>query len=168
MEQVNRQTKELTLSRVFNAPRELVFEAFSTCEHLKNWWGPRLWPTSYCEIDFRPGGVWRYCLRGPNGEESWGKAVYREIVKPERIIYNDAFSDKDGNIAKSTPQMLITVTFDKQGAKTKLTSVTQFDSVDYMEKILKMGVVQGINETWDRLEEHLATLQQEKPRARKK
>jgi uncharacterized protein YndB with AHSA1/START domain len=157
MEQVNKKTNELTLSRVFNAPRQLVFEAFSTCEHLKHWWGTKQWPISYCKIDFRPGGTWRYCLQGPNkGEESWGKSVYREIVQPQRIVYTDAFSDKDGNIAKGMPEMLITMTFAKQGDNTKLTSITKFASLEDLENIIKMGALEGIKETWDRLEEYLA------------
>ena len=84
----------LTLTRTFDAPRSLVFEAYSTCEHLKNWWGPRSWPMVECSMEFRVGGRWHYCLRGPNaGDASWGMAVYEEIVRPERLVYFDSFAD---------------------------------------------------------------------------
>jgi uncharacterized protein YndB with AHSA1/START domain len=169
MEQVNRQTNELTLTRVFDAPRELVFEVFSTCEYLNHWWGTRQWPISYCKMDFRPGGTWHYCLQGPNkGDESWGLTTYREIVKPQRIVYTDVFADKDSNPAKGMPEMLITLTFDKQGARTKLTSVTKFASLQELDNIIKLGALEGFNETWDRLDEYLATLQQRKTHAREK
>lgn len=156
MEQVNKARKELTITRVFDAPREAVFEAFTTCKHLKNWWGPRAWPMSECTMDFRVGGVWHFCLRGPEGGESWGKAVYREIVKPERIVYTDYFSDKQGNIAPGMAESTITMKFEKQGAKTKLVGIGQYKTVEALEHVVAMGVVQGIKETLDRLEEHLA------------
>src|SRR5699024_1267816 len=96
--------RELTVSRVFSAPRELVFEVFSSCEHLKHWWGTSEWPITECKMDFREGGSWHYCLRGPNeGDESWGKSFYQEIKEPEKIIYKDHFSDKDGNINEEIP-----------------------------------------------------------------
>jgi uncharacterized protein YndB with AHSA1/START domain len=119
-------------------------------------------------MDFRVGGVWHYCLRGPKGEEAWGKATYREIVRPERIVYKDAFSDKDGNEAASMPASIITMTFEKQGAKTKLTSVAQYQTVEALEQVLAMGVIEGMNETLDRLEELLEKLRKEAGHGRKK
>jgi uncharacterized protein YndB with AHSA1/START domain len=89
--------REFVMERTFDAPRKLVFEAFSDCKHLTHWWGPKDWTLPVCKIDFRPGGVWHYCMRGPEGDESWGKAIYREIVEPERIVYLDTFADEAGN-----------------------------------------------------------------------
>src|SRR5690554_1859159 len=84
---------DLVLERIFDAPRELVFEMFAEAEHLKQWWGPRGWDLPYCDIDFRPGGVWHYCMKCIDtsfgefyGVESWGKVIYKEIAHPDRII----------------------------------------------------------------------------------
>lgn len=157
---VETRDRELIISRIFDAPRELVFEAHSSCEHLKHWWGPRSWPMVECTMDFREGGTWRYCLRGPNeGDASWGKAIYQEIVSPERIVYHDYFSDEEGNINEATPQMLITVEFHNREGKTKLVSTTRFATPEELQKTVEMGALEGMTETWDRLEEHLATTQ---------
>jgi uncharacterized protein YndB with AHSA1/START domain len=152
---------EIIFIRTFNAPRELVFETYSTCEHLKNWWGPRSWPLSYCKMDFRPGGTWHYCMKGPNeGDESWGVARYKEIVKPEKIIYNDYFSDKDGNINSEMPSFDTIITYESIGEQTTVTVTSLVGSKEEVDKLVKMGMVEGFTETWDRLEEHLQELSQ--------
>jgi uncharacterized protein YndB with AHSA1/START domain len=148
--------REFVMERLFEAPRELVFKAFSACERLSRWWGPKGWTLPVCQMDFRPGGVWFYCMRGPGGEESCGKAVYREIVEPERIVYTDAFADVEGNVLEGMPEMLITVQFAEHDGKTKLTSRTRFASAADLEATLAMGMVEGLTETWDCLEEYLA------------
>lgn len=145
--------RELIMSRTFEAPRELVFDAYSSCEHLKNWWGPKEWPMHECTMDFREGGTWHYCLRGPNeGDESWGIATYKEIDRPEKLVYRDHFSDEDGNINEEMPGMLITVQFIDEGGKTRLESTTLFDSEETLKSIVEMGVVEGMTSTLDRLE----------------
>lgn len=149
--------RELTISRTFDAPRELVFEVFSSCEHLKHWWGTQEWPIDECFMDFREGGTWHYCLRGPNeGDESWGVAVYQKIKKPEKLMYKDHFSDEDGSINEEIPGTLITVEFIEQSGRTKLISHTLFDTPETLQSTVEMGVIEGLTETWDRLEEHLA------------
>lgn len=148
--------RELSLTRVFDAMPELLFKVWSSCEHLKHWWGPKEWPMDECKMDFREGGEWHYCLRGPNeGDESWGKAVYKEINKPKKIVYQDYFADKEGNINEEMPGMLITVEFTEQGGKTKMVSTTLFDTSETLKKIVEMGVVEGMNSSLDRLDEHL-------------
>ena len=79
--------REIVMTRVFDAPRELVFEAHSKCEHLEKWWGPRRYTLSVCEMDFRPGGAYRFVQRGPDGEEHGFRGEFREIVPPERIVW---------------------------------------------------------------------------------
>jgi len=149
--------RELTLTRTFDAPPELVFAAYSSCEHLKNWWGPRSWPMVECTMDFRVGGVWHYCLRGPNeGDMSWGRAVYDEIVEAERLAYTDSFSDEEGNVNEAMPQTRTTVTFANAGGRTRLTMVARYDSPEALQTVLDMGMDAGITETLDRLDEHLA------------
>jgi uncharacterized protein YndB with AHSA1/START domain len=155
----------LTLERVFDAPRELVFKVFSEAEHLKHWWGPRGWTLTVCNVDFRPGGVWHYCMKCIDekqvdffGFESWGKAVYKEIVEPEKVIFVDYFSDADGNEAEGMPSSHITMTLVELEGKTKIISRAQYASAEALKNVMEMGMEQGITETWDRLEEHLQSL----------
>jgi uncharacterized protein YndB with AHSA1/START domain len=151
--------RELVIERVFDAPRELVFKVFSEPEHLSQWWGPKGWTLPVCKMDFQPGGIWHYCMQGPNGEKSWGKAVYQEIVAPERIVYTDSFSDEAGNAVEGMPEMLITLEFNEQEGKTKIISRTLFATAAELESIVAMGAVEGMKETWDRLEAHLAQVE---------
>lgn len=158
--------QELILERVFDAPRELVFKAFSEAEHLKHWWGPRGWVLPVCNIDFRPGGIWHYCMKCIDknqgdfyGYESWGKAVYQEIVEAEKIVYVDYFSDAEGNEAEELPSSKNTITFVDYEGKTKLVNRVQYVSAEALKAVLDMGMEQGITETWDRLAEHLQSLQ---------
>jgi uncharacterized protein YndB with AHSA1/START domain len=155
----NLEDRTMVVERTFDAPREIVFRAWSEADRLKEWWGPKGWTLPVCNIDFRPGGVWHYCMEGPGGEKSWGRAVYDEIVPPERIVYTDAFSDEQGGIAPGMPVMKIVIDFVDEGGKTKIVSRTEFDSREALESILQMGVVEGLTETWDRLEEYLAKSQ---------
>jgi uncharacterized protein YndB with AHSA1/START domain len=148
--------REFVMERIFDAPRELVFMAFSACEQVAHWWGPKGWTLPVCRMDFRPGGVWLYCMRGPTGEDACGKATYREIVEPERIVYTDAFADATGNVLEGMPEMLVTLIFAEHGGQTKLTNHVQFASAADREQTLAMGMVEGLTETLDRLEEYLA------------
>jgi uncharacterized protein YndB with AHSA1/START domain len=148
--------RELILTRTFDAPRELVFAAYSSCEHLSNWWGPRSWPLVECTMDFRVGGVWHYCLRGPDkGDESWGRAVFDEISEPERIVYTDAFADADGNVNEGMPRTQSIVELAEVDGKTRLTLRATYPSPADLQTVLDMGMVAGITETLDRLAEHL-------------
>jgi uncharacterized protein YndB with AHSA1/START domain len=158
--EVHTTEKELTYTRTLNAPPALVFEAFSSCEHLRNWWGPRTWPMAECTIDFVVDGVWHYCLRGPNeGDESWGKAVYEEIAAPERLAYRDYFCDQDGNVDPDLPSTLVTYTFTERDGLTELTGHALYEDPADLQRVLDMGMIDGMTETLDRLEEHLIDLQ---------
>lgn len=92
---------EFTISRTFNAPRELVYKVFSEAEHLAQWWGPKGFKMMVTKLDFKPGGVFHYSMQSPEGMEMWGRFVYQEMVKPERIVFVNSFSDKDGNITRA-------------------------------------------------------------------
>lgn len=152
--------RELIISREFDAPPELMFEMWSDCKHLKHWWGPKEWPMNECKMDFRIGGEWLYCLRGPNkGDESWGKSIYKEISKPDKLVYDDFFCDKDGNINTQMPGMLITVEFFGENGKTRLVSNSMFDSEEALKKVMEMGVVEGMSSSMDRLDEYLVKIQ---------
>lgn len=146
---------EVGFERVFGAPRPLVFKAWTECERLKHWWGPAEWTLPTCTLDLRPGGVWHYCMRGPKGEESWGKSIYREIVEPERLVYDDFFSDASANVNEKMPGLLVTVTFADAGSSTNVKMHTVVESEEQLQTLMKMGMVQGTTEMLDRLEGYL-------------
>ena len=146
----------LVVTRSFAAPRDLVFRAYSSCEHLKHWWGPRSWPMRECTLDFRVGGRWHYCLRGPNPEDqSWGVAIYDEIVSPERIAYTDHFSDADGVLNPDMPSTASVVTFEELDGRTRIVIRAHYDSADMLRTVIDMGMEAGLTETLDRLQEHV-------------
>jgi uncharacterized protein YndB with AHSA1/START domain len=155
----------LVLERVFEAPRALVFSMYSEAEHLRHWWGPRGWEVPVCKFDLRPGGVWHYCMKCVDknqgkffGMESWGKGIYKEVVVPERIVYTDYFSDADGNVNDAMPSTEVTLTFLDMGAQTKVICRSQYVSAEALKTVMDMGMLAGITQTWDRLEERLAEL----------
>jgi uncharacterized protein YndB with AHSA1/START domain len=146
---------ELTFTQVLNAPRELVFRAFSESEHVKQWWGPEGWAMPVCTIDFRPDGTWLYCIRNAEGEEHWAKAVYREIVLPERIVFTDNMVDDRGNPIEDFPSRRVTVTFDDVDGKTRLRVHVQLESAADLKKLVDMGFVKHFPETLQYLEQIL-------------
>jgi uncharacterized protein YndB with AHSA1/START domain len=159
-------SKEFVISRVFDAPRDKVWKAWTEVERLKQWWGPKGFTVSYCKIDLRPGGVMHYCLRMPDGNEMWGKFVYREIVKPQRLVWINSFSDKDGGTtvhpmsADWPREMLSTATFEEQGGKTKVT--VQWVPVDSSTQIERNtfekgrdSMKQGWGGTFDQFADYL-------------
>ncbi|OAB40247.1 SRPBCC domain-containing protein [Paenibacillus antarcticus] len=156
----------LILERVFQAPRELVFKAFSDAEHLKHWWGPKGWTIPVCNMDFRPGGTWHYCMKCEDktqgdfyGMESWGKAHYREISAPSQIIFTDCFSDAEGNVMDNMPETLVTLDFIEKDGKTKLVNTAIYTSPEALQTVLDMGMIQGMSETLDNLVVHLEKIQ---------
>jgi len=110
--------RELVITRVFDAPRPLVFKAWIEPERIKEWWGPRGFTTLSCEMDLRPGGAWRTRSRSPEGTEHAEHGVFREIVEPERLVFTQAWEHADGTPKHET---LVTVTFVEQRGKTLLT-----------------------------------------------
>jgi uncharacterized protein YndB with AHSA1/START domain len=162
-QKVTKLAQELVVERIYDAPRELVFEAWSRPDYLARWWSPKGWTLPICKLDFRPGGTWHYQMLGPNGEESWGKAVYQEIVRPERIVFADAFSDADGNVNAKMPQALITVELEEhEGGATKQISRSRYESPDMLDKVLAMGMVDGMTLSMNQLDELLEALQAER------
>jgi uncharacterized protein YndB with AHSA1/START domain len=154
--------KVLVLERTFPASREVTFQMFKDPDHLKHWWGPRGWELPVCKMDFRVGGTWHYCMKCVDknqgqffGMESWGKAIYKEIVEPEKIVSVDYFSDAEGNTNPAMPATLIKVEFHDVGGKTKLISRSEYATAEGLKTVMDMGMLQGITETWDRLEERI-------------
>jgi len=146
--------RKLTLTRVFDAPRELVFQAWTEPEHLKQWWGPRGFTTPACEVDLRVGGTWKIVMRFPDGvNEHTMQSVYREIVPPERLSFTNIALDKDGN---RLLEGITSITFEELGGKTKLTLYTRMTGlVSYADRMLE-GMEPGWSQTLERLGEALA------------
>lgn len=115
---------EFTISRVFNAPRELVFKAFTQAEHLKHWWGPKGVVIKIYKLEVKPGGVFHYSMTHPDGTLMWGRFTFREIIEPERLTFLNAFSDENANIIPAPfdptfpEQVLNEWTFTEQNGKT--------------------------------------------------
>jgi uncharacterized protein YndB with AHSA1/START domain len=147
--------REFIVERAFDAPRALVWRAWTEPERLRQWWAPRGWSLPFCELDLRPGGVWRYGMRGPEGEESWGKAVYREIVPPERLTFVDSFTDAAGAPIDRMPTLDFSVEFTERDGGTIVISRVRFASESDLRAVLDMGMVEGMTESWDLLAEHL-------------
>ena len=146
--------REIVMTRMFDAPRELVFEAMSKPEHMQEWWGPRGFTMPVCEIDFRPGGAYRFVQRGPDGDEYAFRGEFREIVRPERIVWTFEFEGMPGNVS------LDTVTLEEEDGRTTLTSRSVFDTVEQRDGMLQSGMETGAAETYDRLAELLEKMQQ--------
>ncbi|HEY8182169.1 MAG TPA: SRPBCC family protein [Thermoanaerobaculia bacterium] len=141
--------REIVASRVFDAPRDLVWKAWSDPKHIVQWWGPKGFTTTMQEMDFRPGGTWRFVMHGPDGTDYQNKIIYREIVKPERIAYSHV----------SGPLFEASVTFSVQGDKTRVEVRMVFESAELREKVAKdFGAVEGLHQNLDRLEQHLAKM----------
>lgn len=152
--------REFEMERLFNAPRELVFQAFTKPEHLARWWPPFGFTIPVCTIDLRPGGLWHYCMRSPEGQEHWVRSIYSEIAAPERMVYMTVFADKDANPVGGLPEQLTTATFAEQGSKTKLTLRIQFNSQTDLQAALEMNMAEGFARTWNNLDSHLQTMQE--------
>jgi uncharacterized protein YndB with AHSA1/START domain len=142
----------LVITRIFDAPRSLVFKAWTDPAHLVHWWGPRGFTSTIVRNDVRPGGAYRVHMRGPEGDDHWSQGVYREIVEPERLVLAGAWTDADGK--PISPETLLTVTFEEHEGKTKLTlHQAVFESVTARDA--HRG---GWTSSLDRLAEYLATV----------
>lgn len=159
------------ISRIFDAPRELVWRAHTECRHLMQWWGPKGFTVRSCRIDLRPGGLFHYCLRSPEGDDLWGKFVFREVVAPERLVYIVSFSDELAGMARHPMapawplEILSTVTFAEKDGKTTLTvhwephAATEEERRAFEEG--RSSMQEGWTGTLDQLDRHLATLRSE-------
>lgn len=144
---------EVTITRIFDAPREVVFKAWTDPKQLAKWFGPKGFTNPVCEVDARVGGAWHVVMRSPNGTEHPCGGVYREVVAPERLVFTNIATDKDGNPILDG---LTTVIFAEHGGKTKLTLQTRATAVvEYATEHLK-GMEAGWTQTLERLAEELA------------
>ena len=141
--------RKIVAIRVFDAPRELVWEDWTNQKHLAQWWGPNGFTNTIHEIEVKPGGVWRFIMHGPDGTDYKNEIVYVEVVKPELLVYDHV----------SGPKFHVTVTFTEERNKTRLTMQMLFESTAERDNTVeKFGAVEGLNQTLGRLQEHLAKI----------
>jgi len=142
--------REVLMTRVFDAPRHLVFEAFFKPELLKRWFGPRDWTMAVCDVDARVGGGFRYILQGPDGQQMGMRGTYQEIVPPERSVHLESFDDFPG-------EAVVTSVWEEHDGKTTLTVTVLSPSKEIRDAVLQSGMEHGAAESYDRLAELLAS-----------
>ena len=146
--------QEIRMTRLFDAPRHLVFEAMTKPEHVKRWWG-RLgegYSVPVCEIDLRPGGAWRFVNRHPKGEAAF-YGQYREITPPSRLVFTEIFEQFPDSVS------VVTADFTEEGGKTRLTATVRYPSLEVRNMVLASGMTRGAGISYDRLEDLVAELQ---------
>ena len=162
--------RDFVITRVIDAPPELVFRAWTDPKHLARWWGPRGFTNPVCEMDARPGGRYRIVMRSPDGVDYPMFGVIREIVVPERIVMTDDCAEQhpadwQETLRRNLPEAdrnaslegVSTVTFEEHDGKTKLTVRTRFATAGVRDAFLEMGMNEGWSESLEKLEELLAT-----------
>ncbi len=147
--------REIRMTRLFAAPRELVFEAMTRPEHVREWWG-RLgdgYSVPVCEIDFRVGGAWRFVNRHPRGEAAF-HGEYREIAPPGRVVFTEIFEEFPDTVSVVTSELA------DEGGGTRLTVTVRYPSAEVRDMVLQSGMAQGAGISYDRLEDLVIALQQ--------
>ena len=148
--------RALVITRVFDAPRDLVFKVWTDAKHAMNWWGPRDYPATRMEMDARPGGRWRHCLTSTkDGKELWQHGVFREVAPPDRLVFTFVW-EEEGERGLET---LVTVTFADEDGKTRMT----FRHEPFQSDGERDGHRGGWTSTFDRLDEHFAQLKRGAP-----
>ena len=148
--------REIRIARNFDAPRTLVFDAWTKCEHLKRWFGRRGDEVTVCEIDLRPGGAWRLVSRLREGGEMGQQGEYQEIERPSRLVQTELFEGPDFEPMGSGT--LNTLLFEESSGTTTMTVTVLYDSKEARDGALKTPMEEGMRETFDKLAELVATL----------
>jgi len=141
--------REIVMTRVFDAPRRLVFEAYTNPEHLPHWLlGPQGWTMTVCEVDLRPGGAWHLGWRHSDGRELEMRGVYREITPPERLVSTESWGG-------DWPETINTLVLSEEDGRTTLSCTILYPSKEARDAALKTGMKEGVALSFDRLAEHL-------------
>ncbi len=155
---VDKENKTITVKREFDAELPLVWDAYTKSEILDKWWAPRPWKAKTKSMDFRDGGHWHYAMVGPNGEEHWAWADYKNIDVQKKFTGHDAFADADGNINKSMPQSKWDVTFTNKGQATLVEFQISYEDLAQLEATIQMGFKEGLSMAMEGLDELLPSL----------
>jgi uncharacterized protein YndB with AHSA1/START domain len=148
----------IMIERVFDAPRALVFRMFTDPFHLVHFWGPHGSTNPVCEMDVRPGGIWRQVMRFPNGQEYETSSVYIEIVEPERIVWRNAPVAGGAASASAPPQLVTTVRLEDLGERTKLIAQIRAVSTAERDETVRRGFANVVSQAYERLDAYLLTL----------
>jgi len=144
--------REILMTRVFDAPRRFVWDAWTSPEHLPHWMlGPSGWTMPICEVDLRPGGAWHFVWRRSDGTEMGMRGVYREIAPPERLVFTELWGG-------DWPETLNTLILSEEDGKTTMTLTVLYPSKEARDAALKTGMKDGVSVSFDRLAEHLRTM----------
>lgn len=144
--------REMGITRMFDANRELLFHVWTSPDHIAHWWGPNGFTNTILEMDVRPGGVWRYIMHGPDGTDYPNLISYLEVVKPERLVY---LQGDDAN----PDHFRVTVTFEDFGEQTKIAVNMVFKTPEDLAHVVKnFGAKEGLTQNMDRLEAWVAKL----------
>ncbi len=149
---------DILIRRRYQASPRQLWEMWSKPEHLRNWWGPHGWSLPVCEVDFRIGGQWFYCMEGPDDMTSCGKAIYQELDEPNRIVHVDIFVDADGNELEGMPVAQNIIDFIAENGETIVHGITRYENKEQRDAVVEMGVEVGVTQTFDRLEAYLTSL----------
>ncbi len=144
--------QEIMMSRDFDAPRELVFKAYTDPTLVPRWWGPRGLTTVVDKMDVKMGGIWRYIQRDADGNEYGFRGVYHQVTSPERLVYTFEFEGMPGHV------LLETITFEDHNGKTRIIDSSVFQSVADRDGMIQSGMEGGAEESWDRFDKLLETL----------
>jgi uncharacterized protein YndB with AHSA1/START domain len=145
---INREAKTVVMERVFDAPRELVWKAFTDPQSIPQWWGPKNLSTTVEKMEVKPGGAWRYIHHDPEGKEYAFNGVYKEIDPPKLISRTFNFEGLPGD-----HELLETVTFEEVDGKTKLTSTALYANLEDLDGMVNSGMEAGATASWERLAE---------------
>ncbi len=147
--------KKLVISRLLNAPRELVWEAWTNPKHIIHWLGPNGFTNTFINCDTRTGGSWRYTMHGPDGRDYGNRIVFIEVVKPERLVYKHSGIDETEDI-----HFDVTITFEEVGNKTQITMATEFSTAEELQRVIReFGAEEGGNQTLTKLDAYVTSLQ---------
>ena len=141
--------REMSITRVLKAPKELVWTVWTSPEHIKHWWGPNGFTNTISEMDVRPGGVWEFIMHGPDGTDYKNKHIYKEVVKPRKLVLEHV----------TGPKFLMTVTFEEQGDQTLVSIHSIFESAEQLQEVIRVFKAdEGMKQNVERMENYLNKL----------
>lgn len=155
---IDRDASQMTIRRVFNAPRQLVWDCHTQSRHLDQWFAPKPMTTRTKTMDFRDGGHWHYAMVMPDGQAYWGRMDYQTIRPIDGYDVLDGFSDETGALDPNLPRATWAVSFQDLGRQTLVQTQVSYGSTEDLEKVIAMGMEQGMTSTMERLDELLDAL----------
>ncbi|GAB4022444.1 SRPBCC family protein [Spirosoma migulaei] len=153
---VDKDSKQIKVDREFSAPLPMVWAAWTQPEILDQWWAPKPWQARTKSMDFRPGGSWLYSMIGPEGEEHWSKADFKQIESSKSFSALDGFCDENGTLNPDWPRSLWENTFTEKGDSTQVNIAITYDTLTDLEKILDMGFKEGFTAGLENLDLYLS------------